>query len=248
MTIVTGIFDSPGRAHRAALELRQRGLTDLNLLLPGATKEQLDDVPISEGEQPGMGAAVGGLVGGAVGLAGGLSLGTAAATLLIPGVGPVLAVGMAAAAIFGVGGAVTGAAAGSVLEEKSTIGLPADERFVYQDALRRGKSIVFVQANDGEDADRANAVLAAAGAESIDAARDQHWIGLRSAEREHYQTLGGDFERDERAYRRGFECALRGEPGGDLDGTAFRCGYERGTEYRRGQHNRAGGAGRSSST
>src|SRR5436305_1059860 len=135
MTIVTGIFDSPESARRAASALNRTGLTELNLLLPGSTAEQLDYVPESETEQPGMGAAVGGLLGGAVGVAGGLGLGTAAATLLIPGVGPVLAVGMAAAALFGVGGAVTGAAAGSVLEEKSTVGLPADERYVYEDAL-----------------------------------------------------------------------------------------------------------------
>jgi hypothetical protein len=246
MTIVTGIFDSPGKAHRAALSLRRNGLKGLNLLLPGATAEQLEEVPTSESEQPGMGAAVGGLVGGAVGAAGGLGLGTAAAaTFLVPGVGPVLAVGLAAAAVFGIGGAVTGAAAGSALEEKSTPGLPVDELFVYHDALRRGKSIVFVRAKDADEAERASVALADAGAESIDAARDQHWIGLRSAEREHYRALGGDFEKDERAYRRGFECGMAEEEleSTESEGRAFRCGYERGVEYRRRQQDRASGAG-----
>jgi hypothetical protein len=238
MITVAGIFDSPQRAQRAALALRRAGLTNLNLLLPGATDGQVDEVPKSETEQPGMGAAVGGVVGGAIGLAGGLGLGTAAATILIPGVGPVLAMGMAAAAVFGFGGAVTGAAAGAALEQSSTAGLPADELFVYKDALRKGMSVLFVQAPDADEAERANAALTAAGAESVDAAREQHWIGLRSAEREHYQTLGGDFEKDEVAYRRGFEAAL-GQDGATSaeppkrSVNAFRCGYERGLEYRR---------------
>jgi hypothetical protein len=214
------------------------GLSKLNALFPGSSEAQVDAVPTIAGEQPGMGAAIGGLVGGAVGAAGGLSLGTAAATLLIPGVGPVLAFGMAAAAVFGVGGVMGGAAAGAALESGSAPGIPADEMFVYKDALRRGKSIVFVQTADAEDAERAKAALSAAGAESIDAAREQHWIGLRSAEQEHYRKLGGDFEKDERDYRRGFQAALRHghEDKPELIGNrAFCCGYERGLAYRRSQ-------------
>src|SRR5450759_5201932 len=122
--------------------------------------------------------AVGGVVGGAVGIAAGMELGAAAAAILIPGVGPVLAVGIAAAAILGVGGVVGGAAAGSALEKDSTTGLPADELFVYKDALKQGRSVIFVEARDDE-AEKAHAVLANAGAESIDAAREEWWIGLR---------------------------------------------------------------------
>jgi hypothetical protein len=241
MTTVAGVFDSPERAQSAAAALRQTGIPRINLLLPGATESQVAKVAVSDGEQPGMGAAVGGLVGGAIGAAGGLGLGTAAATLLVPGVGPVLALGIAAAAVFGAGGAVGGAAAGAAFEEESNVGIPADELYVYKDALRRGKSVLFVLAKDADEAERASAGLSAGGAESIDAARDQHWIGLRSAEREHYQALGGDFDRNERAYRRGFEAALRAVPGEAgaaprrSGGHAFRCGYERGLAYRRSQ-------------
>jgi hypothetical protein len=234
VTTVAGIFSTPRRAERAASALRRVGLTNLNLLLPGAAEAQVGNVPTSETEQPGMGAAMGGLVGGALGVAGGLGLGSAAATILIPGVGPVLAVGMAAAAILGVGGAVTGAAAGAALEEVSTVGIPADELFVYKDALRQGKSIVFVNVSDADDAERAGSALAAAGAESLDAAREHHWLGLRSAEREHYQGIGGDFEKDELAYRRGFETALI-QDADELLATsspAFRCGYQRGLAHR----------------
>jgi hypothetical protein len=231
MITVAGVFRSRQRAARAAQELPQAGLQNINLLTPGSADLQVDSVPTSDAEQPGMGKAVGGVVGGALGVAGGLGLGTAAATVLIPGVGPVVAVGLAAAAILGAGGAVGGAAAGAALEKESTNGLPADELFVYKDALRQGRSVIFVQARDDDEAARARQALAQAGAESIDAAREEWWIGLRSAEQEHYHALGGNFAQDEQEYRRGFEAALRNYSATD-NSEAYRCGYERGKAYR----------------
>src|SRR5262249_10927030 len=44
--------------------------------------------------------------------------------------------------------------------------------------------------------------------ESVDAARERWWIGLRSAEQKHYQLSGGNFRDDEKFYRLGFEAAL----------------------------------------
>ena len=168
-----------------------------------------------------------------------MELGTAAATILIPGVGPVLAIGLAAAAILGVGGVVGGAAAGAALEKDSTTGLPADELFVYKDALKQGRSVIFVEARDEDEAAKARAVFAHTGAGSIDAAREEWWIGLRSAEKEHYHTLGGHFESAEQDYRAGFMAALRdnngavsAEPAGN---EAFRRGYARGIQYHRRQ-------------
>jgi hypothetical protein len=236
MITVAGVFRSRERAGRAVGELRKARLQQINLLTPGSTDLQVDSVPTSDAEQPGMGKAVGGVVGGALGVAGGLGLGTAASTLLVPGVGPVVAVGLAAAAILGAGGAVGGAAAGAALEKDTTTGLPADELFVYKDALRQGRSVIFVQAGDDDEVERARQTLAQAGAESIDAAREEWWIGLRSAEQEHYHALGGNFAQDEQAYRQGFEAALRGDSAthrsDDAVSEAYRCGYQRGKSYR----------------
>ena len=96
--------------------------------------------------------------------------------------------------------------------------------------------------------------LKAEGAEAIDAARQQWWIGLRSAEQEHYSASGKDFGNVEQFYRLGFEDALharnrcrefdqvsaemeanleelqRQYPGVDL-GDAYTEGYQRGREY-----------------
>src|SRR5512143_2050560 len=101
MESVVGIFKTRADAYRAAGYLKSAGIADkhLNVLMPGGSEEQLKAVPTTETEAPGVGAAIGGVVGGALGAAGGLSLGAAAATLFVPGVGPIIAVGLLGAAI-----------------------------------------------------------------------------------------------------------------------------------------------------
>ena len=251
MEAVAGVFSSTETVRNAYESLRRAGYSpdDINVLTPGSSEAQVHSVPTSSSEQPGMGTAIGGVVGAALGIAGGMQLGTAAAVALIPGVGPVLATGLAAAALLGVGGAVGGAAIGSKAEEKSTPGLPADEIFFYEDALRQGRTVIIVMANGKGEADRARELLAEAGADTLDAAREAWWIGLRDAEAEEYQQLGegADFNRDQAAFRAGFEAALRRELRGkawdsasgslkpaypDLwNNDAFRRGFERGQEY-----------------
>jgi len=250
MRTVTGIFQSRADAERAMTNLRGLGLpeADINLLTPNASIEQeVSEVPTTETEQPGMGKAMGGAVGGAMGAAGGATLGAVAASLLVPGVGPILAAGIIGAALFGTGGAAAGAAAGDALEDSVATGLPHDELFVYEDALRQGRSVVIASAATDEEGAAARNVLAEAGAESLDAARESWWIGLRDAEKEDYTGQSRDFETDERAYRRGFEAALhpsvrgsayeeardrlRARHGVEYDEDAFRYGYERGQRH-----------------
>jgi hypothetical protein len=167
--------------------------------------------------------------------------------LLVPGVGPVLALGLLGAALLGAGGATAGALAGNSIEKAMAEGLPRDELYVYEDALRRGRSVVVALAENELIAENARAELAKAGAETVDAAREEWWIGLRDAEQEHYTSQGGDFSLDEAKYRLGFEAALhpdrRGKAieeaaanlekkyGADSATTAFRQGYERGQRY-----------------
>lgn len=250
MRTVTGIFNSPAAAERALESLRSTGIAEerISLLAPGTSPAELDtDVPTTETEQPGMGKAVGGVVGGALGVAGGLHLGAAAASFFIPGVGPIMAAGLIGAALLGAGGAATGAVAGGALEDNVAEGLPHDELYVYEDALRQGRTIIVVVAETDEQGEAARGVLEAAGAESLDAARESWWIGLRDAEEARYE--GGDFKTDEPFYRRGFEAALhprlRGrafDDAGEIlrerfsdayDNEAFRRGYERGSAYQR---------------
>src|ERR1700755_1226015 len=110
MSTVAVIFNSRAEAEVAASALEGVGVSKdrISLLTPGTSQSQLDEVPTTETEQPGMGKALGGTVGGALGIAGGLQLGAAAASLFLPGVGPIIAAGVAAGGLRA-GGGGTGA-------------------------------------------------------------------------------------------------------------------------------------------
>jgi hypothetical protein len=202
---VTGVFSSQSDAERAVRSLRSTGVSDdkITLLTRGNAEDKLPSIPVDGTEQPGMGKAIGAVLGAAGGLSGGSLL-----VALIPGVGPVTAIGLLGGAVLAAAGAVIGASAGGALENSATEGLPEDEIFVYEDALRRGRSVVIALAADEAGAERLRKLLETEGAEAIDAARQEWWIGLRSAEREHYSISGGNFSADEKFYRRGFEDAL----------------------------------------
>jgi len=248
MQTVVGIFTSQAAAESAAGRLGSIGIAweQINFLIPGASQAQLERVHTTETEQPGMGAALGGVVGGAIGASGLMS--TAVVATLIPGVGPIAAVGLVSLGLVGLlGGALVGATAGSALENSLADGLPKDELFVYEDALRQGRTVLIVAPEDAKQAEAARVELAQAGAESLDAARDNWWVGLRDAEAETYIAQGWDFTTDEAAYRHGFEAALRADIAGqsytDVVGylrahypdmyssEAFQRGYARGQAY-----------------
>jgi hypothetical protein len=242
MTGVVGIFTDRGAAERAVAALRAAGLPRdrISAVFPG--HGSLAGVPTTEAEPPGMGPALGGVVGGAAGAATGVQVG-ALVGMVVPGVGPVLALGLLGAAVLG----AAGVAAGKALNSALTEGLPRDEVFLYEDALRQGRSLVIALPADEEQAGAARRILAEAGAESLDAAREQWWVGLREAERAVYTAAGGDFTRDEADYRAGFEAALTlgGEKRTFDDAIndirvrypeastreAFRRGWERGREW-----------------
>ena len=92
MQAVTGVFSFRADAERAVGNLRSTGVpaNKITLLIPENVKKELESVPVDAAEQPGMGNAVGAVVGAAAGLSGG-SLVMAA---VVPGVGPVTAVGL----------------------------------------------------------------------------------------------------------------------------------------------------------
>src|SRR5437762_5808320 len=244
MQTVAGIFATRGDAERAAAQLEALGIPRdrITLLSPGVDPHKV--VPVDDGERPGVGRAIGAVVGGGAGAAVGFPLG-AAVTMMIPGIGPIIASGIIGALLFGAGGAAVGA----TLEESLVAGMPHDDLFVYEDALRRGRSVVIALVEDDTLAGRARTALEAADAESIDAARERWWLGMRSAEQERYERGRAAFDRDEILFRRGFEAALapsvRGRSweealpdlqarhGDVCDALAFRHGWERGQDYYR---------------
>src|SRR5215510_10060168 len=206
MTPTVGIFFDRTSAERAVGNLRAVGLRpgSIHVLVPGS-EPVTAQVSVSEAEQPGMGRAIGGVLGGAVGVASGAEIGAAAAaSALMPVAGPAIAIGIVGALLLSLGGAAVGGALENALEE----GLPRDELFVYEHALRRGYAIVVITPADADEHQRAVAVMEGSGAESVDAARERWWIGLRETEAFEYRADGLDFQRDEPAFREGFEAAL----------------------------------------
>jgi hypothetical protein len=254
MEAVSGVFSTRTAAERVVQEAASAGVPadKVTLLTPGSVDridKEMPSVPTDSTEQPGMGKAIGALMGGVVGLTGGALL-----IALVPGVGPITAIGLLGAAIAGAAGATVGAAVGDKMEKSSIEGLPEDEIFVYEDALRQGRSVVVALAENDESASRLRELMKAEGAESVDAAREQWWIGLRSAEESHYSKSGKNFANDERFYRLGFQAALHAKtrcmefdqvsgamnaaledvqhqhPGVDVE-EAFTRGYQRGRDY-----------------
>jgi len=249
MNPTIGIFGERLAAGRAVANLRSVGfsLESISVLPPGNASSIAGRVPTSEAEQPRIGAAMGGVIGGAVGAAGGAELGAAvAATALLSTTGPAIAIGLVGALLLSLGGA----AAGSAIETALANGLPKDEVFVYEAALRQRCSIVVVSTSDAEERKTATMTLEASGAQSVDAARDRWWVGLRDIEAFDYRSDALDFRRDEPIYRKGFEAAqslsARDLPSRDAtqylkqrypdtyENPAFRRGYDRGrAHYRR---------------
>ncbi|MFZ0860929.1 MAG: hypothetical protein ABR881_21640 [Candidatus Sulfotelmatobacter sp.] len=254
MEAVSGVFKTRTAAERAVQEASKVGIPadKITLLAPGSEDQvdkEMQSVPTDTAEQPGMGKTIGALLGGGVGITGGSLL-----FALVPGVGPITALGLLGAAIVGAAGATVGATVGDKMEKSTTEGLPEDEIFVYEDALRQGRSVVVALVEDDDSAARLRELMKREGAESVDAAREQWWIGLRSAEENHYSQSGKNFADDEKFYRLGFQAALhartrcmefdqvsgemnaaledvqREHPGVDLE-EAFTRGYQRGRDY-----------------
>src|SRR5690242_15635087 len=135
MKSVAGIFTSREAAERAAMRLAAAGIAreHLTLLTPGTDTRRLSAVPVDQGEAPGTGAAIGAVTGAAAGAGIGVPIG-AAVSLVVPGLGPILAFGLLGAALFGAGGAALGGA----LETALSQGVPRDNLFVIEHALRGG--------------------------------------------------------------------------------------------------------------
>jgi hypothetical protein len=184
MIAIASIFLKLQDVQRAVDTLISMGVQrdQFNLLTPNTHEVELQKVPTSATEAPGAGKAFGGFVGGVLGAAGGMQLGTAAASLIIPGVGPILALGTVAAVFVGAGGAVGGAAFGEYMEDSLNEVLPNDELILYQDALRQGWSVLIVLAKDIEEGEMVKKALGEAGGESLDAARENWWKALCEAE------------------------------------------------------------------
>ena len=108
-----------------------------------------------------FGATVGGFTGGALGM----SAGAVAATLLLPGIGAVFALGFGAAALLGLTGAGAGASLGKAMANDASAPQPtpdakcSEEAAFFREVLRDGRSLVVVRTESKELVQAASEIL-----------------------------------------------------------------------------------------
>ena len=188
MRTVVGIFSSLAAADYALRDLVSAGVPRGNIrqLTPGSSERDIHtDIPTSETEQPGMGRTVGAVVGGVVGLTAALG----ASAVLDGGTGALGRTPWIIAALCGILGAAVGALASAALENRLSTGLPKDEIYFYEEALRRGRSVVFAFVGSRKQEEVARRVLERAGANSLDAGDEDWRVGLSPASA-HNRTTG----------------------------------------------------------
>ena len=157
METAIGVFASRDHAESAVRELRERGVPEESIVF--LTRSESEAKTIAKE----LGAFVGGFVGGAAGL----TTGVVAATLLLPGIGTVFALGIGAAALLtGAGaGAGAGSAAGSAATHEADAPQPttaeksSEDVAFFQEVLKEGRSLIVVRTESKELASSACAVL-----------------------------------------------------------------------------------------
>jgi len=255
MRCKTGVFPTRGGAEAAMRQLREFLPADrVMVLTPETDEKELESVSTTK-DMRGVGGTIGGAIGGSAGATAGMAL-----TVLLTPAAPVLAIGCGAAVLLGAAGVAAGAAAGDALDEAAFEGLPVDELHVYEDALEKGRSVVLAFCESDQEMARAEDLLIENNAESIDAARESWWVGLRDDP--DYEPPEGR-EDESPSFRAGFESAyslrwrgknlddvieqVRELHAGHVDSDEFREGWERGKKMvdarlARSRHSSAGHA------
>jgi len=155
METAIGVFSSRDHAEEAVKELRQREVPDESIVFLTRSENEAKSIAKE------FGAYVGGFAGGAAGM----SAGVVAATLLLPGIGPVFALGFGAAALLGLAGAGAGRTVGSAVAHDSEAPLPTpDEKcsedvVFFREVLKEGRSLIVVRTESPQTLAAACAIL-----------------------------------------------------------------------------------------
>ncbi|MFZ0797768.1 MAG: STAS domain-containing protein [Terriglobales bacterium] len=155
METAIGVFTSRDNAEQAVKELRQRAVPEESIVF----------LTRSESEAKSLAKEFGAYVGGFVGGAAGMTTGVVAASLLLPGIGTVFALGFGAAALLGVAGAGAGSAVGSAATREADTPQPTavekspEDVAFFREVLKEGRSLIVVRTESKELANVACAVL-----------------------------------------------------------------------------------------
>lgn len=154
--MLTGMFRDRESAERAYNNLQERGYSkeDINLMMSDETRkkyfsEENDEDRKSEMMSHAMeGAGKGSAIGGAVGAVAGIiaALGT---SLVIPGLGVIIAGPIAA----GLAGAGAGGLTGGIIGALAGYGIPEDQARRYEKGINEGGIVMGVHPRNDQDAD-----------------------------------------------------------------------------------------------
>jgi hypothetical protein len=136
--VVVGVFEDRTLADSAVHELKKAGFSEEQIGYAIRTPDggHVVEPPKKLG---GEGFAAGALIGGLAG---------AAAAVMIPGVGPVLAGG---ALLSLLSGAALGGATGGILGALAALGIPEEEATRYEGEFQAGRILVTVHADERSD-------------------------------------------------------------------------------------------------
>ena len=151
---IIGVFESRSSAEKAVGTLRQQGFSneEINIISKKHSQDHEGDTELVDDD-----IMDGTLTGGTIGGIGGLLLGAGA--LMIPGVGPILAVGPIAAAV---GGAIAGGITGGLIDW----GIPSEDSKRYEQEVVHG-SILAIIRTDAMKTDSVAQILRQNGAKEV---------------------------------------------------------------------------------
>lgn len=138
METAIGVFHSREKAEQAIKQL-------LNRQVP---KESIAFLTTSETDATKLAKEFGGWAGALAGGMSGMTAGVVAATLLIPGVGPAIAVGIGVTALLGVAGAGAGSATAKAITTEHIVPQAltnSEDAELFSRILKDGRSIVIVR-------------------------------------------------------------------------------------------------------
>jgi hypothetical protein len=165
---VSGVFDDVMDADRAVSALTARGYTtdQITVIMSDEVRERLsregEPVAIEKHSRAAEGAGKGGAIGGALGAIAGAvaAIGT---SVVVPGLGLLIAGPLAA----GLAGAGAGAATGGLLGALVGAGIPEYRAKYYEERVKGGGVVVGVEARSEEEADAIEDELEKFGADDV---------------------------------------------------------------------------------
>lgn len=150
--MLTGMFRDRESTERAYNTLNERGYSndDINLLMSDETRKKHyneekgeTEIGTKAAEGAGKGSAIGGTVGAIVGV-----VATIGTSLVIPGLGILIAGPIAA----GLAGAGAGGIAGGIIGALVGAGIPEARAKIYESGIKNGHTVLGVTPRNEEDA------------------------------------------------------------------------------------------------